>query len=880
MSTYFRFLEAVKSEDLSFLEDFLGQNDNEINLNDGDEDGVTGLHIAAGLQNSIILEYLLGHGSCIDNQTQEGLTPLHIAAMWGRSENVATLLNHGADGSLVDSNGCNALMHAINSEEDGSEACVQLILSHQENFNGYFSDQDGHLIRDKKPEDIKTSPKSELDFEKLSNSPWITPRRESKNSKRNLVKNEKTKCQVKRRLSTKFESSMSGEPYLTTDECTEENSETISSNPEGNFEELLTELSSGLLSSSGQDSSTDSNSLSFSYSTITCLDLQKLASLSNIDYSEYRTVHASNILTEYSTSDDGDRKKQGEKDAMKRDEFGNVDGNMHGVMRLQSKDELSDEDSCVYETADEEIEENLIKRKQNGNFVKDFKEERKKDTNAPKVINIQEIKEVKENRKDGGNIEAKCENGVGDDGHHSYRKTVDENEANEEINEENNTYTVQSCLRNLAKVRETNEEKIYKNGRKDFERESKKYRNGSKSECKQHEDVDVGKSEEQQPNNNNFEKKELFDINNDFDNLSIITPDDNKKPISGKDKHFNNSLNPKINQASLPFNSTFLVDSPLQHLSKQQSNFFIPIQKDKLVTKAKPSAENPHRNNCEETIIYDWREFSMDKRNETMAIVPAYYKKISCNELRKKIKDHGQIPGPITAQTRMLYVKKLWKLDQGIGKRDKKDVSPVSLYPVEIRLILAGKTEIPDCSVLEQEMIKEFCKSPRKVQWRGGTEKSSFNYLLLDPRVTLNLPQRSKKISLTEAFRCFVLSIFYVGKGKRSRPYAHLHEAIKYSKSKSNKKLDQIWEIWKDGLGVISLHLFQSAIPVEAFTREACMVEALGLSQLTNQKRGEYYGLCAKLELAKKRRLGIFFLYKAFQIFLQEGEREISREDL
>jgi hypothetical protein len=66
----------------------------------------------------------------------------------------------------------------------------------------------------------------------------------------------------------------------------------------------------------------------------------------------------------------------------------------------------------------------------------------------------------------------------------------------------------------------------------------------------------------------------------------------------------------------------------------------------------------------------------------------------------------------------------------------------------------------------------------------SSTEKSSFNYLLLDPRVTLDLPQRTKKLSSTEAFRCFILSIFYVGKGKRSRPYAHLHEAIKYAKSK------------------------------------------------------------------------------------------------
>ena len=67
-------------------------------------------------------------------------------------------------------------------------------------------------------------------------------------------------------------------------------------------------------------------------------------------------------------------------------------------------------------------------------------------------------------------------------------------------------------------------------------------------------------------------------------------------------------------------------------------------------------------------------------------------------------------------------------------------------------------------------------------------EKASFNYLLMDPRVTLDLPQRNRKLSTTEAFRSFVLSVFYVGKGKRSRPYAHLHEAIKYSKTKVNLK--------------------------------------------------------------------------------------------
>ena len=39
-----------------------------------------------------------------------------------------------------------------------------------------------------------------------------------------------------------------------------------------------------------------------------------------------------------------------------------------------------------------------------------------------------------------------------------------------------------------------------------------------------------------------------------------------------------------------------------------------------------------------------------------------------------------------------------------------------------------------------------------------------------------------------DVFRVFVMAIFYVGKGKRSRPYAHLNEALQSSKVRSNQK--------------------------------------------------------------------------------------------
>lgn len=135
----------------------------------------------------------------------------------------------------------------------------------------------------------------------------------------------------------------------------------------------------------------------------------------------------------------------------------------------------------------------------------------------------------------------------------------------------------------------------------------------------------------------------------------------------------------------------------------------------------------------------------------------------------------------------------------------------------------------------------------------------------LSSRVTNNLPFRSHTMTPQDCFQTFIRAIFYVGKGKRSRPYSHLYEALEYhrgektSKVKSHAallcvfvtlpfgritlsvmrpflavcqklcpKVQHILQIWAAGQGVVSLHCFQNVIPVEAYTREACMVEAIG----------------------------------------------------
>lgn len=152
---------------------------------------------------------------------------------------------------------------------------------------------------------------------------------------------------------------------------------------------------------------------------------------------------------------------------------------------------------------------------------------------------------------------------------------------------------------------------------------------------------------------------------------------------------------------------------------------------------------------------------------------------------------------------------------------------------------------------------------------RAGNTKSAFNYVLIDPRLTANLPVRAKQERLSErdVLAVFVGAIFYVGKGSRARPYAHLYDACRYWKGergrgvdavlaaqsnvakrvrclshhydlelltphlgRQTKKIERILSIWDDNQGVVSLHCFQSVISSEAYTREAAMIDALGLS--------------------------------------------------
>ncbi|NXF53375.1 ANKL1 protein, partial [Oceanites oceanicus] len=228
---------------------------------------------------------------------------------------------------------------------------------------------------------------------------------------------------------------------------------------------------------------------------------------------------------------------------------------------------------------------------------------------------------------------------------------------------------------------------------------------------------------------------------------------------------------------------------------------------------------------------------------------------LSDEALRRRLRALGDDPGPVTELTRRL--------------------------PELVAALQTGC--VPDCAQDELALVRQFDRPDRSRHWREGLVKSSFNYLLLDPRTTQNLPLRSHHLSPAECFRTFIKAIFYVGKGTRARPYCHLAEALSQHRARTQRgcpKVRRILEIWASGQGVISVHCFQSTVPAEAYTRESCLVEALGLQTITNQRKGNCYGVAASWPAARRRRLGVHMLHRAMRIFLAEGERQLRPADI
>jgi len=307
----------------------------------------------------------------------------------------------------------------------------------------------------------------------------------------------------------------------------------------------------------------------------------------------------------------------------------------------------------------------------------------------------------------------------------------------------------------------------------------------------------------------------------------------------------------------------------------------------------------------------------LDSSVSTNLTLPLDYE---TDALRAELTQLGAPVGPITHSTKRLYIKQLIKYKrntEALLAAQKHAKAAQIKYSVELHHTLRSKADfdhIDEFMTYEISSAAHFATaSSNGRQMREGHLKQSFIYMLIDPRISRNLPGERAFLDPLCIWSRFLDAIFYVGKGKCSRPYAHLYDAMRQhtrahqqqpkekrekvkrcllmpelfksppppgSGPAGSKKLQRILDIWQHGSGVVCLHVFHNILPTDAYTREASIIDALGLAHLTNLKRGDYYGPAQIWTMKQKKHLGIALLHKAMHIYLAEGESQLSPSDL
>ncbi|KAI6195161.1 hypothetical protein M3Y96_01201500 [Aphelenchoides besseyi] len=247
---------------------------------------------------------------------------------------------------------------------------------------------------------------------------------------------------------------------------------------------------------------------------------------------------------------------------------------------------------------------------------------------------------------------------------------------------------------------------------------------------------------------------------------------------------------------------------------------------------------------------------------------------LTMDQLKQRLIRYGHPPGPsLSLTTRKLYERFLGKLEFHALKGVEYEMQRFRLglkYSIALERLIRSdqRNEQSDIGIVEEALIQnEFKDNPTHDQI------SFFCYLLID--ITELLPNCT--------FRQFLDAIFYVGKGNRSRPLNHFCDALKHKtapKGEVSKKIARILSLWEQKMGVVSLHLFNNIHSTEAFIREGAMIEALGVENLTNLKRGEFKGQSKMWPKQRLAEYGAFLLKKAYIIYLNERCRPIFEEDL
>ena len=124
----------------------------------------------------------------------------------------------------------------------------------------------------------------------------------------------------------------------------------------------------------------------------------------------------------------------------------------------------------------------------------------------------------------------------------------------------------------------------------------------------------------------------------------------------------------------------------------------------------------------------------------------------------------------------------------------------------------------------------------------GKAAYKYFNYMLIDGRIFRKFVKivGEKNGELDEMILLLFLSgCFYLGKGQADRPFKHLKEALNHETK--NEKVNYIRKLWGMGEGVVILTFLHGSSSKVASTREALMMDYIGLDTLTNVRQGTFY---------------------------------------
>ena len=154
-----------------------------------------------------------------------------------------------------------------------------------------------------------------------------------------------------------------------------------------------------------------------------------------------------------------------------------------------------------------------------------------------------------------------------------------------------------------------------------------------------------------------------------------------------------------------------------------------------------------------------------------------------------------------------------------------------------------------------------------------------FNYFLMGDKVYYKFIQAVKEFGFNDALVILFLSgCLYIGKGQADRAFKHFSEAI--DDNIVNDKVNAIRKIWDNGDAIVVVTFFHDSTHHVASTREAILLDGIGIENLTNIRRGSYYGGVKLWNKKVLQNMGKYYLLKVMQGCMSQHVTAVFREDI